>query len=171
VPTGNFLGPLLLGHLFDSIGRKVMISGSYLLSGLLLFGTAALFQQGMLDATTMTACWTVVLFFASAGASAACLTVSEIFPLETRAICIAFFYAIGTALGGITGPLAFNGLVGSDKPSDTTLAFCIGASLMAAAGLVEAVIGVNAERRRLEDIAATLSAISDQSDDTRARAA
>jgi len=162
IAAGNFLGPLLLGPLFDSVGRKIMISGTYILSGLLLFGTAALFQHGSLSATTMTACWVVVLFFASAGASAAYLTVSEIFPLETRALCIAFFYAIGTGLGGITGPLVFNGLVGSGKTSDTTLAFCIGAALMVAAGLVESVIGVKAERLSLESIAAPLSSVNAQ---------
>ena len=160
IAVGNFLGPLLLGHLFDSVGRKPMIAGTYIASGLLLFGTAALFQNGTLSAFTMTACWVAVLFFASAGASSAYLTVSEIFPLETRALCIAFFYAVGTALGGITGPLVFNGLVNSGKPSDTTLAFCIGAALMVAAGLVEAVIGVKAERRSLESLAAPLSAVS-----------
>ncbi len=159
IAVGNFLGPLLLGHFFDSVGRKPMIAGTYILSGVLLFGTAVLFQNGSLSATTMTACWTVVLFFASAGASSAYLTVSEIFPLETRALCIAFFYAIGTAIGGISGPLVFNGLVNSGKPSDTTLAFCIGASLMVLAGLVEAVIGVKAERRSLESLAAPLSAV------------
>jgi MFS family permease len=160
IAIGNFLGPLLLGRLFDTVGRKPMIAGSYILSGVLLFGTAFLFQRGVLDATTLTACWTAVLFFASAGASAAYLTVSEIFPLETRALCIAFFYAIGTALGGITGPLLFNGLVSSGKPADTTLAFCIGAGLMCAAGLVEAVIGVRAERRSLESLATPLSAVT-----------
>ncbi|WP_327065864.1 MFS transporter [Kitasatospora sp. NBC_01250] len=162
IAVGNFCGPLLLGHLFDSVGRKPMIAGTYLLSGVLLFGTAALFQQGLLNATTMTACWVGVLFFASAGASAAYLTVSEVFPLEVRALCIAFFYAVGTALGGITGPLLFNGLVNSGKPADTTLAFCIGASLMAAAGLVEAAIGVRAERLSLEELAAPLSAVQGQ---------
>ncbi|MCX4745912.1 MFS transporter [Kitasatospora sp. NBC_01287] len=161
IAVGNFLGPLLLGHLFDSVGRKAMISGTYLGSGLLLFGTAFLFDQGVLNAVTMTACWTGVLFLASAGASAAYLTVSEIFPLETRALCIAFFYAVGTALGGITGPLLFNGLVSSGKVGDTTLAFCIGAALMAIAGLVEAAIGVRAEGRSLEDLAAPLSAVTD----------
>ncbi|MFJ9692480.1 MFS transporter [Kitasatospora sp. NPDC101183] len=159
IAVGNFLGPLLLGHLFDSVGRKPMIAGTYLGSGLLLFGTAALFQRGALSATTMTACWTAVLFLASAGASAAYLTVSEIFPLETRAMCIAFFYAVGTAVGGISGPLLFNGLVSSGEVSDTTLAFCVGAALMAVAGLVEAAIGVKAERRGLESLAAPLSAV------------
>ncbi|MEW1908226.1 MFS transporter [Kitasatospora sp. NPDC085895] len=159
IAVGNFLGPLLLGHLFDSVGRKPMIAGTYIGSGVLLFLTAYLFQQGTLDATTMTVCWTAVLFLASAGASAAYLTVSEIFPLETRALCIAFFYAVGTAIGGITGPLLFNGLVSSGKTADTTLAFSIGAALMVVAGLVEAAIGVKAERRSLESLAAPLSQV------------
>ncbi|WP_371477755.1 MFS transporter [Kitasatospora sp. NBC_00315] len=158
IAIGNFMGPLLLGGLFDSVGRKPMIAGTYVGSGVLLAGTALLFQQGVLGAVTMTACWTAVLFLASAGASSAYLTVSEIFPLETRALCIAFFYALGTALGGITGPLLFNGLVSSGKPGDTTLAFCIGAALMVAAGLVEAAIGVRAERRSLESLATPLTA-------------
>ncbi|MFD8595347.1 MFS transporter [Kitasatospora sp. NPDC059646] len=159
IAVGNFLGPLLLGHFFDSIGRKPMIAGTYIGSGVLLFGTAWLFQRGSLDATTMTACWTAVLFLASAGASAAYLTVSEIFPLETRALCIAFFYAVGTAAGGISGPLLFNGLVSSGEVNDATLAFCIGAALMTLAGVVEALIGVKAERRSLESLAAPLSQV------------
>ncbi|MEE1782605.1 MFS transporter [Streptomyces sp. SP17BM10] len=159
IAVGNFLGPLMLGHLFDTVGRKPMIAGTYIGSGLLLFATAALFQRGSLSAVTMTACWTAVLFLASAGASSAYLTVSEIFPLETRALCIAFFYAVGTAVGGITGPLLFNGLVGSGRVSDTTLAFSIGAALMTVAGLVEAAIGVRAEKRSLESLAEPLSAV------------
>jgi MFS family permease len=158
IAVGNFLGPLLLGQFFDSIGRKTMIAGTYVLSGLLLFGTAVLFQNGELSATTMTACWTVVLFFASAGASSAYLTVSEIFPLETRALCIAFFYAVGTGVGGITGPLLFAKLVGTGKVPDTVIAFVIGASLMIAAGLVEVIFGVKAERQSLENIARPLTA-------------
>ncbi|WP_375231963.1 MFS transporter [Streptomyces sp. NWU339] len=158
IAVGNFLGPLLLGKLFDTVGRRIMISGTYLLSGLLLFGTARLFDQGSLSATTLTACWSAVLFFASAGASSAYLTVSEVFPMETRAMAIAFFYAIGTAAGGITGPLIFAGLTGSGKVGDAVLAFQIGAGLMCAAGIVAVFLAVNAERRSLEDIAAPLSA-------------
>ncbi|MFC8388847.1 MFS transporter [Streptomyces sp. NPDC057238] len=157
IAAGNFLGPLLLGKLFDTVGRRVMISGTYLLSGLLLFGTAWLFDRGSLDATTMTACWCAVLFFASAGASSAYLTVSEVFPMETRAMSIAFFYAIGTAAGGISGPLLFAKLTETGVVGDTVLAFQIGAGLMCAAGLVAAFLAVKAERRSLEDIAAPLS--------------
>ncbi|MFC9852409.1 MFS transporter [Streptomyces prasinus] len=158
IAAGNFLGPLLLGKFFDTVGRRIMISGTYLLSGLLLFGTAWLFDNGSLTATTMTACWCVVLFFASAGASSAYLTVSEVFPMETRAMAIAFFYALGTAAGGISGPLIFAGLTESGVVGDTVLAFQIGAGLMCAAGIVAAFLAVNAERRSLEDIATPLSA-------------
>ena len=108
---GNFLGPLVLGRLFDSVGRKPMIAGTYILSGVLLIVTAFLFKAGVWTATTQTAAWSVIFFFASAGASSAYLTVSEIFPMETRALAIAFFYAVGTAIGGITGPLLFGKLV------------------------------------------------------------
>ncbi|MEV5457850.1 MFS transporter [Streptomyces cellulosae] len=157
IAAGNFLGPLLLGKLFDTVGRRIMISGTYVLSGALLFGTAWLFDRGSLTAATMTACWCVVLFFASAGASSAYLTVSEIFPMETRAMSIAFFYAIGTAAGGISGPLLFAELTNTGKVGDTVLAFQIGAGLMVAAGVVAALLAVNAERRSLEDIATPLS--------------
>ncbi|WP_406008692.1 MFS transporter [Streptomyces sp. NBC_00637] len=158
IAIGNFCGPLLLGKLFDTVGRRVMISSTYLLSGVLLFGTAWLFDQGSLNATTMTACWCAVLFFASAGASSAYLTVSEVFPMETRAMSIAFFYALGTAAGGISGPLLFAELTDTGKVGDTVLAFCIGAALMCAAGLVAVFLAVNAERRSLEDIARPLTA-------------
>ncbi|MCX5333787.1 MULTISPECIES: MFS transporter [unclassified Streptomyces] len=160
IAIGNFMGPLLLGKLFDTVGRRVMISSTYLLSGLLLFGTAWLFDRGALDATTLTACWCAVLFFASAGASSAYLTVSEIFPMETRAMSIAFFYALGTAAGGISGPLLFADLTGTGHVGDTVLAFQIGATLMCIAGLVAAVLAVKAERRSLEDVARPLTAVA-----------
>lgn len=158
IALGNFLGPLLLGPLFDTVGRIPMISSCYIGSGALLLGTAWLFDRGVLTAVTLTACWCVVLFFASAGASAAYLTVSEIFPMETRAMAIAFFYAIGTAVGGISGPLIFANLVESGLPRDTALAFTIGGSLMIVAGLVELFLGVRAERKGLEAIAKPLTA-------------
>jgi MFS family permease len=158
IAVGNLFGPLLLGPLFDTVGRKPMIAGTYILSGVLLLGTAYLFDQGHLSATTLTACWTVVLFFASAGASSAYLTVSEIFPMETRALAIAFFYAIGTAAGGITGPLLFSHLVGTGHRSDTAVAFSIGAVLMILGGLVEIAFGVKAEGQSLENIAKPLTA-------------
>ncbi|GAA1729534.1 MFS transporter [Nonomuraea bangladeshensis] len=163
IAVGNFLGPLLLGHLFDTVGRVPMISATYIGSGVLLLGTAWLFNQGALSAVTLTACWCAVLFVASAGASSAYLTVSEIFPMETRAMAIAFFFAIGTAAGGIAGPLVFSSLVESGVPGDTALAFVIGALVMIAGGLVELFLGVKAERKGLEDIAAPLSAAGTQS--------
>ena len=149
---------MVLGTFFDMLGRKPMISGTYLISGALLLGTAWLFDQGHLSALTLTLCWVIVLFFASAGASSAYLTVSEVFPMETRALAIAFFYAIGTAAGGISGPLLFANLIKTGKVADTALAFAIGAGLMIAAGLVASVLGVNAEQKSLEDIATPLTA-------------
>ncbi|WP_329391617.1 MFS transporter [Streptomyces sp. NBC_01716] len=158
IALGNFLGPLLLGRLFDTVGRRPMIAGTYIISGLLLFLTAWFFNEGWLNAATMTVCWAVVLFFASAGASSAYLTVSEIFPMETRAMAIAFFYAIGTAAGGISGPLLFASLTDSGVVGDAVIAFCVGASLMVAAGVVAVLFAVAAEGRSLEDIARPLSA-------------
>ena len=156
--AGNFLGPLLLGRFFDTIGRKIMISGTYILSGALLAITAYLFDKGTLTATTQTIAWVIIFFFASAGASAAYLTVSEIFPMETRAMAIAFFYAIGTGVGGISGPVLFGVLIASGKRGDLTIGYLIGAVLMIAAGLVEVWLGVNAEQKPLEEIATPLTA-------------
>ncbi len=157
IAIGNFLGPMLLGHLFDSIGRRFMITLSYVGSGILLVGTALLFDAGALDAFWLTACWMIVFFLASAGASSAYLTVSEIFPMETRAMSIAFFYAVGTGLGGIIGPILFGQLIEGGIHS-VVIGYYIGAGLMIAAGLVELFLGVNAEGRSLEDIAQPLSA-------------
>ena len=156
--AGNFAGPLLLGRFFDTLGRKIMISGTYILAGALLAVTAWLFDKGTLTATTQTAAWVIIFFFASAGASSAYLTVSEIFPMETRAMAIAFFYAIGTAVGGISGPLLFGVLIASGKRGDLTIGYLIGAVLMIAAGLVEVWLGVNAEQKPLEEIATPLTA-------------
>jgi MFS family permease len=158
IAVGNLIGPLVLGRLFDSVGRKPLIAGTYILSGVLLLVTAYLFSQHLLTAVTMTACWSVVLLVASAGTSGAYLTVSEVFPMETRALAIAFFYAIGTGVGGVIGPLLFSRLVGTGKVPDTVIAFSIGAGLMIAAGLVEVVFGVKAERQSLESIAQPLTA-------------
>jgi MFS family permease len=156
--AGNFAGPLLLGRFFDTLGRKIMISGTYILAGALLAVTAWLFDKGTLTATTQTAAWVIIFFFASAGASSAYLTVSEIFPMETRAMAIAFFYAIGTAVGGISGPLLLGVLIASGKRGDLTIGYLIGAVLMIAAGLVEVWLGVNAEQKPLEEIATPLTA-------------
>jgi MFS family permease len=158
IGLGNFFGAFLLSRLFDRLGRKVMISGTYVLSGVLLIGTAVLFRGDHLSAGTLTACWVAVFFFASAGASSAYLTVSEIFPMETRALAIAAFYAVGTALGGIIGPVLFGRLVDSGHLSAVSDGYLLGAGLMIAAGIVEMFLGVEAARRSLEDIAAPLSA-------------
>ncbi|RYU09971.1 MFS transporter [Nocardioides iriomotensis] len=158
--ASNFLGALLLSPLFDSLGRVKMIAGTYILSGTLL--AVAGFMLGGLTATTLTMFGAVIFFFASAGASAAYLTASEIFPMETRALCIAFFYAIGTAAGGIAGPLLFGKLIEDASASkDITgiaIGYFIGAVLMVAGGLVEAFLGVKAEGQSLESIAQPLTA-------------
>ncbi len=157
--VGNLIGPIALGPLFDSVGRKPMIAGTYILSGVLLLITGYLFDQHQLSAGTLTLCWSVVFFFASAGVSAAYLTVSEIFPMETRALAIALFYAVGTGIGGIIGPQLFGRLIPTGKTSDVFLALIIGSALMIIGGIVEIVYGVKAERRRLEGIAKPLTAI------------
>ena len=154
---GNFLGPLLLGRFFDTIGRRVMITFTYVGSGLLLILTGVLFKNDSLSAMTLTLMWCAVFFFASAGASAAYLTVSEIFPMETRAMAIAFFYAVGTGIGGIVGPVYFGKLIEEGRDG-IVRGYYVGAALMIAAGIVEMVLGVNAEKRSLEDITTPLSA-------------
>jgi MFS family permease len=158
--ASNFAGALLLSPLFDRIGRVRMITGTYVLSGFLL--AAAGIVLGDLNAVSLTVFGAVIFFFASAGASAAYLTASEVFPMETRALCIAFFYAIGTAVGGITGPLLFGKLIdNASATKDITaiaIGYFIGAALMIAGGLVEATLGVKAEGKSLEDIAAPLTA-------------
>ena len=157
---GNLVGPIVLGPLFDSLGRKPMIAGTYILSGTLLLITGYLFDQHELTAASLTVCWSVVFFFASAGVSAAYLTVSEIFPLETRALAIAVFYAVGTGIGGIIGPQLFGRLVPTGNTSDVFVALAIGAVLMILGGLAEIAFGVKAERKGLEGIAKPLTAVS-----------
>jgi MFS family permease len=156
--VGNFMGPLLLGRLFDSVGRTPMIAGTYILSGVLLAITAFLFQSGTLTATTQTLAWCLIFFFASAGASSAYLTVSEIFPMETRAMAISFFYAVGTAIGGITGPLLFGKLIQAGGETNVMYGYLLGAALMIAAGVVEIFLGVEAAQKQLEDVAKPLTA-------------
>jgi MFS family permease len=154
---GNFCGPLLLGPLFDTLGRKAMIAGTYMISGVLLAGTAALFGADLLDASTLTLCWTVVFFFASAAASAAYLTVGESFPLELRALAIALFYAFGTLLGGAFSPWLFGVLIESGSRAEILGGYLLGAGLMVVAALVELKLGIDAEGRALEDVARPLS--------------
>jgi MFS family permease len=156
--AGNFAGALLLSPLFDVVGRKPMIAGTYIVSGILLIATGLLFEQHQLDATTFTVCICVVFFFASAGASAAYLTVSEIFPMETRALCIAVFYAVGTGIGGVIGPLVFSRLINTGSYEQVFLALALGAAMMIIGGIAELLFGVRAERRSLESIAKPLTA-------------
>jgi MFS family permease len=158
--VGNFLGPLLLGRLFDTVGRKPMIAGTYLGSAAIATIMALLFTQHSLGSSP----WTFqafifgTFFLASAGASAAYLTVSEIFPMETRALAIAFFFAVGTAAGGIAGPLLFGNLIASGNRGEVATAFLIGAAVMAVGGIVELLFGVKAEQVPLENIAKPLTA-------------
>jgi MFS family permease len=154
---GNVLGPLLLGHFFDTIGRKQMISATYAISGLLLALTGWLFYAGMLTAQTQTLAWSVIFFVASAAASSAYLTVSEIFPLEIRALAIAIFYAIGTLAGGVGAPLLFGWIIGTGSTTALFIGYLVGAALMIFGALVEVWIGVPAERQALETVAAPLS--------------
>jgi MFS family permease len=155
--AGNFLGPLLLGRLFDTIGRRPMIALTYGLSGLLLAATGAFFAAGVLSATAQSVAWTVIFFFASAAASSAYLTVSETFPLEIRALAIAFFYAVGTGIGGIGAPWLFGALIDTGSRTSLFGGYLLGAALMLAAGLIALRYGVDAERKPLEAVAKPLS--------------
>jgi MFS family permease len=156
--VGNLAGPLILGHLFDTIGRKPMISGTYILSGILLAITAFLFQADLLNATTQTIAWCVIFFFASAGASSAYLTVSEIFPQEVRAKAIAVFFAIAQCFGAL-GPVIYGALIGEGEDRGPLFyGYLLGAGVMVIGGLVAAFLGVSAEGKSLEDIATPLSA-------------
>lgn len=154
---GNFLGPLLLGHFFDTVGRKKMITGTYGLSGVMLIGVAVLFGMDVLTAWTQTFCWMAIFFVASAAASSAYLTASEIFPLETRAMAIALFYALGTLIGGVTAPFLFGHLIGSGSKWAVAAGYAGAAILMIAAALCEAFLGVEAAGKSLEDVAQPLS--------------
>jgi MFS family permease len=157
--AGNVLGPILLGRLFDTIGRKVMIASTYAISGLLLAVTADLFSHDLLSAQTLTVAWMAVFFFASAAASSAYLTVSEIFPLEIRALAIAFFYAIGTGVGGIAGPLLLGILINTGSRGNVAFGYSIGAILMLGAAAVELLWGVAAERKSLESVCRPLALV------------
>jgi MFS family permease len=162
--VGNFLGPLLLGRLFDTVGRKPMIAVTYLGSASVAVVLGIVFVSGALTAESFIAIVVAVFFLASAGASAAYLTASEIFPMETRALAIAFFYAIGTAVGGIAGPLLFGRLIATESKSQVAIAFFIGAGAMALGGIAELFFGVKAEGAQLEDIATPLTAEDSDAD-------
>lgn len=156
--AGNFLGPVVLGKLFDVVGRKRMIAFTYAISGVLLTISGWMFMRGMLSVTEQTIAWMVIFFFASSAAGSAYLTVSETFPLEIRALAIAVFYAFGTALGGIVGPSLFGRLIDTHQRGAVFTGYLIGSALMIVAAVVEAVWGVAAERKSLEDVARPLSA-------------
>jgi MFS family permease len=154
---GNFLGPVLLGRLFDTLGRRRMIAFTYAASGGMLLLTGYLFQQGALSAVTHTLLWSCAFFFASAAASSAYLTVSEIFPLELRGLAIAIFYAIGTGTGGLLAPTLFGVLIQSQSRAELFAGYVFAAVLMLGAALVALKLGVAAERRPLEEVARPLS--------------
>jgi MFS family permease len=162
--AGNLLGPLVLGPLFDSVGRKKMISGTYIVAGVLLIITAQLFKAGALNATTQTLCWAVVFFFASAGASAGYLTVSEIFPIEVRAKAIAVFFAIAQCFGSL-GSHLYGHLIGTgNDPDKLYFGYLLGAGAMILGGVIAIFLAVDAEGKSLEDIARPLSVVAKPSE-------
>lgn len=158
--VGNLLGPWVLGPLFDRWGRKPMIAGTYILSGVLLVITGMLFEGHALSAMTITLAWSIIFFFASAGASSAYLTASEVFPVEARAMAIAFIYAVGTLVGGVAAPPIFGALIQTRSVTNVFDGYIVGALLMIAGGLVELLIGVKAERQSLEHVAAPLHSLA-----------
>ena len=154
---GNFLGPLLLGRLFDTIGRRIMLGFTYTVSGILLAGTGYLFASDVFSAESLTTAWMIIFFFASAAASAAYLTVSETFPLEIRALAIAFFYAVGTGVGGVVGPALFGALIETGSRAHVFAGYLFGALLMIIAGAIALRFAVAAERKPLETVARPLA--------------
>ncbi|MET1754776.1 MFS transporter [Novosphingobium sp. RD2P27] len=155
--AGNVLGPLVLGSFFDTVGRRPMVTLTYGMSAVLLLATGFAFRAGVLDAMGQTLCWSVTFFFASAAASAAYLTVAESFPLEVRALAIAIFYALGTGIGGVAAPWFFGMLIESGSRDQVLLGYTVGAGLMAIAAALAKVIGIDSERKALEDVARPLS--------------
>jgi MFS family permease len=155
--AGNFLGPLLLGRLFDTLGRRAMIALTYGVSGALLALAGYLFSIGVLTAETQTIAWMVIFFFASPAASAAYLTVSETFPLEVRALAIAFFYAVGTGIGGVAGPALLGALIDTGSRNSVFAGYLLGSGLMIVAAVVAWRYAVPAERRTLESVARPLA--------------
>jgi MFS family permease len=155
--AGNFLGPLVLGRLFDTVGRRAMITITYGVSGILLALSGYLFAIGVLSAESQTIAWMVIFFFASPAASSAYLTVSETFPLEVRALAIAVFYAVGTAIGGVAGPALFGALIDTGSRGSVFAGYLLGAGLMVAAAAVAWRYCIAAERRTLESVARPLA--------------
>ena len=158
--AGNFLGPVLLGRLFDTKGRRVMITVTYVTSGVLLALTGFLFERALIGAEWQTICWMVIFFFASSAASSAYLTVSETFPIEVRALAIAVFYAFGTGIGGIIGPWLFGVLIDTGSRASVFGGYLLGAALMVVGGVVEWRWGVDAERKSLEAVARPLTFVT-----------
>ncbi len=163
--ASNFLGPLLLGALFDTVGRRKMITGTFALSAILLLLTAVLFALNRFSAMTQTAAWMAIFFFASAAASSVYLTVSEIFPLETRALAIAVFYAVGTAIGGSLSPLLFGWLIQSGSNVMVSGGYALAGLLLVIAAVTEWKMGLDAEGQSLESIAHPLSTASGLAED------
>jgi MFS family permease len=159
---GNFLGPFVLGWLFDAIGRRPMIAFTYGASGILLLATGIAFERGALDVRSHVLLWSASFFFASAAASSAYLTVSEVFPLELRAMAIALFYAVGTGVGGLLAPALFGALIQTGSRDELFLGYAFASALMIIAALSALVIGVAAERRPLEEIARPLSYVEER---------
>ena len=162
--VGNFLGPIALGHWFDTIGRKPMIAATYGISAVLLTITGWLFAQGHLSAVSQTALWTVIFFFASAASSSAYLTVSEIFPVEMRGMAIALYYALGTALGGTLAPYIFGRLIETGSRMNLFYGYLAAAGLMAVAVVTTIAFGVKAEGASLESVAAPLSQVANDAE-------
>ena len=167
--AANFVGAIALGRFFDTVGRRPMISGTYSVSGILLAITGFLFLNGMLTALTQTILWCVVFFFATAAASAAYLTVSEIFPMEVRAQAIAIFFAIGQAAGGVVAPALFGNLIGSGEPINVFYGYCIAAGLMLLGAVVEWVWGIDAAQKSLEEVSTPVSAFVSESNESGSR--
>jgi MFS family permease len=157
--AGNVLGPIFLGRLFDTIGRRTMIASTYAISGVLLAATGLLFRENLVSAPMLTVAWMIVFFFASTAASSAYLTVSETFPLEMRALAIAFFYAVGTGVGGVAGPVLLAALIESGSRASVAMGYFLGSLLMIGAAIAEAIWGVAAERKPLEEVSQPLSFI------------
>jgi MFS family permease len=155
--AGNVLGPIFLGRLFDTIGRRTMIASTYAISGVLLAATGLLFRENLVSAPMLTVAWMIVFFFASTAASSAYLTVSETFPLEMRALAIAFFYAVGTGVGGVAGPVLLAALIESGSRASVAMGYFLGSLLMIGAAIAEAIWGVAAERKPLEEVSQPLS--------------
>jgi MFS family permease len=157
--AGNFLGSLLLGRLFDTLGRRIMISATYAVSGFLLAGAGYLFSASLVSAEMLTIAWMIIFFFGSATASSAYLTVSEIFPLEIRALAIAFFYAVGAGIGGVAAPWLLGALIDTGSRTSVALGYLLGAVLMVTASVIEWRWGIAAERRPLESVCRPLAFI------------